>query len=1020
MTHLRHAARAGRMTRSALVCGASGAALLLAAVPSFAAEAPQAGAVEEIVVTGSRLRQDGMRTPVPVTAVGASELKAMAPTTVIEGITQLPQFYGSQSPNSSGSWFTRGGYGNLDIRGLGINRTLTLLNGRRVVSSTAFGGVDVNVIPQAMLRSVETVTGGASAAYGTDAVAGVANFILDTKFTGAQLNVQGGLSQRGDAGNYTVSGAFGRQIGDKIHILVSGEYFSQDGVHSYQGRDWYQGWSTVPDANGMALIRPRVVSRNATLDGMFVAAGSALNGLALNRDGSTYRFATGDVSSGAVGAVGARQSIANGGSGDDFSLERFTLYPDLKRNSVFAYVDYELNKDFTLFAQYIRGENSTFRYNVPRASLQGSPTGLTIFQDNAFLPESVRQVMIAENRPSITFRRMGSIEDIGDNITLRDNSVMNSATAGFNWRIDRQGLFNGWRVDGYYQYGHNMRKTYQVGLRVDRIFAAVDAVRNPATGQIVCRTTLYSNAFAGCQPLNLFGRGNASAAAVDWVIGNDPGQQITTPLYFADTGFANGETDSYTSQEAKVARIALQQHVAELSMNGEVFQGWGAGPITMAFGGAYRRENIRQIVRDSTNKSSDHVAGHPVLCNTDAAAIAAGLRGVSQPDCTNTVGVQFSKISNIEGAIAVKEGFAETQVPIIADSPLMKSLRVNLAARWADYTGSGSIWAYKGGVDAELTSSIRLRGTYSRDVRAANLSERYDKTGGVATITDPRYPGDGVVTVTRYSGGNPAVQPEKADTITAGVVLQPSFLPGFSVSADWYRIKIKGAIGQLGAQAVVNNCQAGAQDLCALVTRDKTTDRLVLVGDVFVNINQALVSGVDLEASYRRDIELFGGGENVAARLFTSWLTENSQTLLGAPKVNRTGQTGIQQSDGLAYSLPKFKATGNLTYTRGGLSVFMQGRYIGSGTMENTLVEGRNIESNKVDSAFYADLRIGYRFDVRTGYNLELYGSVTNLFDQDPPVTPYYSAFNAATVQYNPDLFDVLGRRFVIGARLAF
>src|SRR5689334_1698591 len=234
----------GRIARLALACGVSGAALLIAGAAA-AADAPPC---QEVVVTGSRLKQVGMTTPVPVTAVSITELKSMSPGIVSEGLAQLPQFYNSQTPASGAAWFTRGGYGNLDIRGLGINRTLTLLNGRRVISQTAFGGVDTNMFPQDLIKSVETVTGGASAAYGTDAVAGVTNFLIDTKFNGMRVGGQWGETTRGDAMSFQTTAAAGFQINDKLHVLIAGEYFKQDGVHSYQGRDWYQGWGTVPDS----------------------------------------------------------------------------------------------------------------------------------------------------------------------------------------------------------------------------------------------------------------------------------------------------------------------------------------------------------------------------------------------------------------------------------------------------------------------------------------------------------------------------------------------------------------------------------------------------------------------------------------------------------------------------------------------------------------------------------------------------------------------------------------------------
>jgi len=1011
-----------------LAGGVSAMALSLGAMPALAQEADAGpadsaaqadSAAEAIVVTGSRLRVDGTKSPTPITVVSADELSAMGPSGLVEGVSQLPQFFGNQSVaavQKSGEggtgWFTRGGYGNLDLRGLGINRTLTLLNGHRVVSSGPFGGVDINVFPDAMIRSVETVTGGASAAYGSDAVAGVVNFILDRKFTGLRAEAQNSISSRGDNYGFQGSISYGANLGSRGHLLISGEYAKQDGVHDYNGRNWYNATGVV---NGQAY--PNVVSANSSYNGVIFAPGTALQGMEFLADGSgIVPFVRSAVSSGTTGTPPAVQSITNGGSGDYIGRDLYTIFPDNQRNSIYAYADYEVADGVTVFAQYMRGQNKTFRYNDPTGSFNGTPTAATIFQDNAFLPQSVRDIMVANDIPSFTLRRMGSTQDLAREVWLRDNNVMNSFAGGLTWDIKSDGLFAGWQADLYYQYGTNTRKSYQKGLRVDRVFAALDAVdegeytTGTANGNIVCRVSLFSDAFPGCQPLDLFGRGNASAAAIDYVTGYEPGQTITTPIYYADTGFARGDTMTFTTQEAKVNTTRLRQHVAEFSMNGNLMEGW-AGPISLAFGGSWRREAIRQIVQDATNPSSDHVDGRPVACSGEI----AGLRGVSAADCVNTVGLQYSKVSNIMGAITVKEAFAETMVPLLADAGPIRAANLHLAARWADYSGSGAIWAYKAGLDMDISDFLRLRGTWSRDVRAANLSERFDKTGGVAVLDDPRTPGVvEAINVTRFSGGNPNVNPEKADTWTAGAVLRPSALRGFSLSADYYDIKIKGAIGQLGAQAVLNGCLLdNVAQLCDLVTLagDGTP---TLVGDIFINVNQNRVRGLDVEASYNTSLKLFGGDESIGTRLFASWLFENSQTLGTGVVVDRAGQTGIQQSDGAPYGLPKFKLTGNLTYANGGFSAFLQGRYIGSGKQENTLGD---VPLNSVDSAFYLDLRLTQKVAFGSRSEIEIFGAVTNLTDQDPPLTPYYSTFGAHPIQANSVLFDQIGRRFTVGVK---
>ena len=1022
--------------------GASLAALALAGSPALAADDDDAAAAEDaataaadeaaaeaapdngergITVTGSRIRADGMTAPVPLTVVNAEEIETLSPGALITGVSQLPQFYGNQTPNS-GNFFVRSGYGSLNLRGLGVNRTLTLLNGRRVPSTSAFGGVDINLFPESMIRSVETTTGGASAAYGTDAVAGVVNFILDTDFTGLEVDLQGGRTDRDDGQNWEASVAYGTPFADgRGHFLASAEIYDQVGISNFRQRDWYQAWGTM--GSGTAAdpftFAPNVISRNASFDGVIFAPGTAINGLEFDRSGNVSPFVSCPVSQGTLGTPPARHSAAPGSncSGDDLGGEVAGLYPDLDRYSIFAYADFEVADGFTVFGQYLHGRTHIFQYNTPRGSFGGTPTALTIFQDNAFLPAGLRQTMIANNIASFTLRRMGSIEDIGQ-MSIDDSTTQDIAVAGFNWDIDTGGgFFDGWQVDGYAQYGRSLRDWRQLGLRVDRIFAAVDAV-DDGNGNIVCRVSLFGNAFPGCQPLNLFGRGNASDPATDYVVGFEPGEHISTPLFFADTGFDLGQTYDYDTREEKVGLTTFKQHFAEFSASGNVIDGW-AGPIAAAFGASYRKDAIRQVVQDVTNPASDHNSGHPVLCNGEA----PGLRGVSQGDCLNTVGNQYSKVSNILGSADVWEVFGELLLPVVTTDSF--AARANAAVRWADYQGSGTIWAYKGGIEMDIADTFRLRGTYSRDVRAANLSERFDKTGGVATIDDPRTPGViEAINVTRFSGGNPNVRSEEADTYTAGVVFTPQFLPGFSASVDWYDIKINGAISQVGTQNVVNRCfLENAQEFCDLITLDGG-GTIILVGDVYVNVARSEVSGIDAEVNYRTPVTLLGGGEeNIAFRAFASWLNERSETNSSGLTTDFAGQTGAGQVSGVYFPYPDFKATGSLTYRNSGFSVLGQVRYVGDAIQDvSPFFPAPNatpivIADNTVPSATYVDLRFGYQFDLGFG-EAEFFTNVTNLFDQDPPITPSYSAFLGYSTQYNPAVYDVLGRRYTMGFRL--
>ncbi|MEO6041572.1 MAG: TonB-dependent receptor [Croceibacterium sp.] len=972
-----------------------------------------------IVVTGSRLITNGMASPVPVTAVQAEELAKMDPTSLINSVSQLPQFYNNSIPNNS-NFFVRGGTGNLNLRGLGPNRTLTLLNGRRVPSSSAFGGVDINLFPEAMIKGIETVTGGASAAYGTDAVAGVVNFLLNTKFEGLEADLQFGATSRGDGKNVEAKLAYGTKLGDRGHLLVAGSLAHQDGIHHITSRDWYTDTGAVQVA-GVWTDYANVHSVTGSFDGITYAPGTAINGLAFNRGGGYAPLVVGSPLQGVVGNGGR----AVGGGGDDLNAELFTLYPETDRYSAFAYADYELSNNFTVFAQYMRGYNHQFQYNTPRGSLFGSPTAITIFQDNAYLPDALRQTMIANKIPSFALRRAGSIEDIGD-VWFEDRITQNVGTAGFNGSIANGGFLDGWKYDGFYQYGHSTRVWDQNTLRVDRIFAAADAVKD-ASGNIVCRVSTFTGgaaAFPGCQPINLFGRGNASPGAVDYVIGNDVGLNVSAPLYFANLGYT-GETLNYTSVAPKRNITTFVQHLAEVSAHGDLLRGW-AGPISLAVGASYRKETIHQVVQDTANVGSNFDgAVHPVMCNNPA----IGLRGVNPPDCANTVAFQFSKVSNIQGQAEVKEGFAETLIPLF-DTRRGTSATLDLAARVADYSGSGTIWAYKGGLDISVIDGLRLRGTYSRDVRAGNLSERFDKTGGTGNVTDPRttaqnatYGGTTYVT-TIFSGGNPAIKPEKADTFTAGVVFQPRFLPGFSASVDWYKVDIAGAISTVGTNEVARRCFVeNDPQFCALVTTDPAQGgKIILVGNQFVNVAQSRVEGVDAELGYRSDLKLFGGNERISSRLFLTWLRDRSDVGATGVVTHFDGLTGLAPDTGTQGLFPSFKATGNLTYSNGGFSLFLQGRVIGSGKRTYLIggaaaVEGTNIANNSVPSVFYADARVSYDIEVN-GNHAELWASVNNLLDQDPPVTGTYSTFTGSSTQFNAALFDVLGRRFTFGVKL--
>jgi outer membrane receptor protein involved in Fe transport len=1015
----------GRESSALIGAGVLALTLAPAAPAQEAATQNPAAAVEEVVVTGSRIvNVTGMSTPTPVTAVSGAELQDMAPGTVVQALSKLPQFYGNTNNDFVGGFFGSPGSGNLNLRGLNTggasSRTLTLLDGRRVVPGTGKGGVDTNILPESLIRRVDTVTGGASAAYGTDAVAGVVNFVLDTDYTGWQFRAQTGTTSRGDHDTSELGATYGVDIGTRGHLLLSAEHYEADGVFGFDDRDWYQSYGTINGADPAGprlLIRPDVVSAISTFGGLInggVPTTSALFRRYFNPDGSLSPFVLGE---GTLSGGGTSHSIANGGSGDYIGADIQSISPNTERGNAFLYFDYDVKPNLNLYVQAMTGLSETDqpdhggRFN---GGLTGAGTSLTIFRENAFLPAAVRQIMVNENLNSFQLNMTGDRTGLGRESILKQDNRTDAATLGFKWDIVRDGFLEGWRVDGYAQYGEADNQGDQQGVILDRIEAAVDAVVDPA-GNIVCRAaTLNPAKWGGCVPLNLFGQGNASDAAIAYVTRFNAGQQITTPLYFNPSGYAGGETITYTAGYGKVYNTATSQSVAEISTSGDVVDGWGAGPIAAAFGLTYRKEELEQIVYDPSNPASDP---------TVFPAADPALRGVSVNIATRSSAIQNSTVPNIKGSYDVKEAFTEWLVPLVADKAAAKHLNLLAAGRYADYEGSGGIWAWKYGLDWQVIEPVRLRGTVSRDVRAATLAERFDQTGGIGSVNpDPQFPNDGTQGFTIRSGGNPNLAPEEADTQTIGVVYQPTGLEGLSLSVDYWDIEIAGAIGTLGLQRIVDDCYRGAQEMCALITRDPATGRLVQVVNVSQNIAAAAGQGVDLEFSYNRPIELFRtGNENLGVRLFYSHLTENSTTTdptNPTTKVNLAGQTG---PGGV---LPEDTVTANVNYTNGKFNVFLQGRYIEDGLYNvrfNLPTAARpDIDDNTVDSSVYVDLTLGYTWNVGGG-RLHLSANALNVLDEDPNVVASFDGALAQTSnQMNSALFDPLGRRFTLGLDFRF
>ena len=1061
------------------VAAAVACALALPAIASAADEEGQQQGLQEITVTGSRITlSPGMLTPTPVTAVTQEELVKMAPTNIIDSLNNLPQFFGNntfqqalggQSPSGS----------QVNLRGantsLGISRTLVLLDGRRSVANSRFGSVDIASFPDTLVKTVEVVTGGASASYGTDAVAGVVNFVLDTKFEGVKAEAQGGITSRHDGANSKFSLTFGHQFGEKFHIIGSLAEFNQDSISdldSLKDRPWFNQASRVPSAAGGPTwtVANYVTPTNFSYNGTINLAGP-LNGKQFSPDGQSLLPAP----TGVLGSVGdACNCLAT--PNETYSVNSMDeVLPAYKRKNAFLHATFDVNDKVQVYAQGMYSDDaSNIRWqSAALLSIWQLPVGV----ENPFLAPGIRsqiQGALTTAFPNAT-GPLSAANGFGPGYRSIYPGKDDLAAQYFNYgvylnnipgnplgetrqitqNITHQGtigtkadLFGDWKLDAYFNYGAS-RENYidNNGTRVDRLLFAADAVDSNATpaapipanpsGNPICRVAspafdpTYYKSFQDCVPINLFGGwANISPQAAAYV----SGPQKTAEQY-------------YTLQNG------------EVTANGKLFDGW-AGPVRAAVGAAWRKESVLQTTPNPANEypaflngqligntiptqptyfrgvipqgyyinqfgnTQPWPAGAPVtVVNGKQTGGIPGLYYVPSGFLgdANSSTIMFSSERTFSGDTKVKELFTEFNVPLVKDIPLLETLSADIAARWANYSGSGNIWAWKAGIDWAINDTIRLRATRSRDVRAASLEEKYDTTRGGVTVNNPFVLTGGAATTqsgASYSGGNPNLQPEQADTWTAGLVFTPTFVPGFSASVDWYSITINDAIDQPTAQQVVDAAFRGDPQYTPLVKLD-ASNNIIEVDRFFINFAQQFVQGVDFEGSYRKHLQLLGGGpEDITFRLYFTDLIKNATLTQFGSYDEWAGQVGT------ARSLPKQKYTANFNYSNGPYGLFIQGRYISHGILDHTLVESQvaipgvqTINNNKVGGLFYMDLNLSYTVPVPG--DLSIWAEVQNALDRAPPTTAaaYGRTGSLAT---NPQLYDVIGRRFVLGVRYKF
>jgi outer membrane receptor protein involved in Fe transport len=973
-----------------------GLCLAALAAPVSQALAQDTTGAEEITVTGSRLRRDGMTTPTPVTAVTNDEMRMMAPTLLMDSLVQMPQFR-DNAQSQTGSIFTSGGGSNsVNLRGIGPNRTLTLLDGRRVVSSQQAGTIDIAMFPTALIERVEIVTGGASAAYGSDAISGVTNFILNTDFEGVSGNLQTGETDRHDHQSHQAEFAYGRPIGEKGHLVASFDWYDADGVLGMQDRDWYTGRALFTDS---ANVRPRRFygddgrSRAITPGGLIPSGPLAFTQFI---DGQPVALTAGSR------IVGNTQI---GGGGVDPGEKWTSLRPNDTRNNVFGHFKWDFSDNQTGYIQVLKGEHSVESLPSPLGFAPG--WGMTIFRDNPYLPASVAQQMDAAGVTSFPYTRL--FEQLTPSREVNDETT--SVTLGFDGDVG-----NRLHLSAYYQYGQNIEladySSNGLLVRTDRFYRALDSAVDPATGRITCRANIP--AFGGLTADQEAQVTRISALGLP--VSADPeSNRRCVPFDPFATEISQQAIDYMTGGVHH--RQKIRQDVLDVSLQTELGGGGSRRPISVGGGIAYRDESVFQDAfgnAEDPRRMQDFGTFSSFLNPTDLIPI----RGM--PTFIRDRGIFYTGNPNnegpIEGEFDVWEVFGEAIVPVLQGAG--NGVDLHLAARYADYEGSGGVWASKVGGDWQINDELRFRATWSRDTRAGSLSERFDTQTGGTNITDPLLPNEPPYVAATTIGGNPNIRPEISDTWTAGVVFQPQWADGLSMSFDLYDISIEDAISQLGGAQIVDRCYLrGVTELCSLIRRSEVgTPFINQIFNLFINVAETHTSGLDFEASYNRQVDWFGGGaERMSVRLFANYLDEASSAFVGEPSLDRAGETSA------LYDFPRELANVSFIYGNGPFTFNLQTRYRSKTVRDVTWVEGIDIQDNSVGSRAYTNMNLSYDFDWSEN-QAQIYFYVGNLFDKDPPNIPGGLGSTSGYAGYGDmnRAFDVLGRAYSAGIRVRF
>ena len=951
-----------------------------AAVAQTAGDEAQAEPTDLIVVTGSRLVRRDLVAPSPVTTVDQAQIEKSGSVTLEQTLNEFPQL----NPDNTSTTNQSGGTGVLsaDLRGLGAVRTLVLVDGRRFIPADETGLVDLATVPDLLIDRVEIITGGASAVYGSDAISGAVNFILKDDFEGAEARYQYGETGEGDGQTHKLDFLLGVNAPDgRGNIVAHAAYTKRDPV--FMGDREFSSQPFLADANGE--FQP---FGSGNIPGGLISVPSSdfdqINGLDLNAAAADCQGSS--IQGIRFGAGSEPLPFCRITDQYNYAADNFLLRP-FERYQATTSGFYKITDNIEAYGQmfYTNKENSYQQAPeavTPTSSGQESGTiAIPNADTNPLYPQVLRD-FFAANRSyfdadgdgTFLVRNTGRrFEEFGPR---NSNIVAESFNLTGGLRGDFDFMDNPWRWDAFYQYQQSDVIVNQTGrLSVSRTTLGLDTI--VVDGQVQCR-----NQILGCVPVNLFGTDALTPEMADFL------------------SVGTGREDKFTRQ------------VAGASVSGELFE-LPAGPVATAFGAEWRKETF------DTRPDQIALAGDL----TDQGGVAPTING---------------------GELDVAEIFAEVRVPLLQGLPAVESLAVEAAARYSDYSTVGGVFTWKAGVDWEITDWVRARGSYNRAIRAPNLNELFEApgrgfTGGVDPCvaannpTDAQkqlclqqgVPADVIDTLEVgasqgfdvFSGGNPNLSEEKSDTYTAGFVLLPPMVPGLSITADYFDITVEDAIAQVSAQVLVDTCfdtLDANSAACQSITRF-SGGNINSVNAPLLNVASRAVSGIDLGVGYSMDLpDMFAlpnEGAGLDLRFVSTWQFDDTTVPLeGLPEVECAGFFGGPCSSNGTRITPDYRGLVTANWSSGPVSLRGELQIIGDVDLSDQAFQ---LQKDKIDRHYYVDLTGDYQVTD----NVQLFAGVNNVFDKQPPVIGFRAGGDSNTQM---QLYDVLGRRFFVGAKLSF